>query len=457
MTKTKELKIAYIGGGSLGWARSMMYDLALEERISGSVALYDINREAAQQNERMGNLISVHPDAKGKWAYTAVETIEDALTDADFVIISILPGTLDDMEADVHLPESYGIYQSVGDTVGPGGIMRAVRAIPMYVSIAEQIKEHVPDAWVISYTNPMSLCVRTLYEVFPQIKAFGCCHEVFGTQQLLADMLADMLGIHVEERKEIHVNVLGINHFTWIDRASYQGLDLLPIYEQFTAKYRDDGYEKTKDQWQTSVFHSANRVKFDLFQRYGVIAAAGDRHLAEFISSGYLKDPKTVQAWKFHLTRVDFRKQMLLEKRAETEKILTGAEKVKISPSGEEGIQIMLALAGFGEMITNVNVPNQGQMYGLPRGSIIETNALVRRDSIQPIFAGQLPPDVQQLVNHHVLNQETVFQAVMRKDKEKLFHAFLQDPLVTISRAEAESLFAQMLGSIRSYLPRWNI
>jgi len=457
MTKTKELKIAYIGGGSLGWARSMMYDLALEERISGSVALYDINREAAQQNERLGNLISAHPDAKGEWAYTAVETIEDALTDADFVVISILPGTLDDMEADVHLPESYGIYQSVGDTVGPGGIMRAVRAIPMYANIAEQIKEHAPDAWVISYTNPMSLCVRTLYEVFPQIKAFGCCHEVFGTQQLLADMLADMLGIHVEERKEIHVNVLGINHFTWIDRASYRGIDLLHIYEQFSAKYRDDGYEKTKDQWLTSVFYSANRVKFDLFQRYGVIAAAGDRHLAEFISPGYLKDLKTVQAWKFHLTRVDYRKQMLQEKRLETEKILTGADKVRISPSGEEGIQIMLALAGLGEMITNVNVPNQGQMHGLPRGSIVETNALVRRDSIQPIVAGQLPPDIQQLVNHHVSNQESVFQAVMRKDKEKLFHAFLQDPLVTISRAEAESLFAKMLGRIRSYLPGWNM
>ncbi|HZG13939.1 MAG TPA: alpha-glucosidase/alpha-galactosidase [Candidatus Bathyarchaeia archaeon] len=457
MTKTKELKIAYIGGGSLGWARSMMYDLALEERLSGSVALYDINWEAAQQNERLGNLISAHPDAKGKWAYTAVATIEDALTDADFVVISILPGTLDDMAADVHLPESYGIYQAVGDTVGPGGILRAVRAIPMYTCIAEQIKEHAPDAWVISYTNPMSLCVRTLYEVFPQIKAFGCCHEVFSTQQLLADMLADMLGIHVEERKEIHVNVLGINHFTWIDQASYQGLDLLPIYEQFAAKYRDVGYEKTKDQWLMSVFHSANRVKFDLFQRYGVIAAAGDRHLAEFISPGYLKDPETVQTWKFHLTRVDFRKQMLQAKRSETEKILSGVEKVKITPSGEEGIQIMLALAGFGEMITNVNVPNQGQMQGIPRGSIVETNALVRRDSIQPIVSGQLPPDVRQLVNHHVSNQETVFQAVMRKDKEKLFQAFLRDPLVTISRKEAESLFAQMLGNNRSYLPGWNI
>ncbi|WP_134684091.1 family 4 glycosyl hydrolase [Brevibacillus migulae] len=458
MTKGRELKIAYIGGGSLGWARSMMVDLALEERMSGTVALYDINMEAARKNERLGNMISAHPDAKGKWTYTAVATIEEALANADFVIISILPGTLDDMETDVHLPEAYGIYQSVGDTVGPGGIMRAVRTIPMYASIAQQIKEHAPDAWVISYTNPMSLCVRTLYEVFPQIKAFGCCHEVFGTQQLLADMLADRLGIEVKERQEIHVNVLGINHFTWIDRASYQGLDLLPIYEQFVAKYREEGFEKSKDDWRTSVFHSAHRVKFDLFQRFGLIAAAGDRHLAEFLSFGYLKDPETVQRWKFHLTRVDFRKQMLQAKRMETENILSGADNVKISPSGEEGIQIMLALAGFGEMITNVNMPNQGQIQGFPQGAIVETNALVRRDSMQPIIAGQLPQDVHQLVMGHVANQEAVFQAVMMKDKEKLLQAFQQDPLVSsLSRNDAASLFSQMLGNLRPYLPEWDI
>ena len=101
-------------------------------------------------------------------------------------MISIMPGTFDEMESDVHAPEKFGIYQSVGDTTGPGAVMRALRTIPMFEEFAAAIREYCPQAWVINYTNPMTVCVKTLYRVFPKIKAFGCCHEVFGTQKLLA-------------------------------------------------------------------------------------------------------------------------------------------------------------------------------------------------------------------------------------------------------------------------------
>jgi len=114
------VKIAYIGGGSKGWAWKFMADLALEESFSGEVRLYDINFEAAKTNEIIGNRISEQKYAKSKWRYRAVKEIGEALDGADFVIISILPGTLDEMEVDVHLPEKYGIYQAVGDTPGPG-------------------------------------------------------------------------------------------------------------------------------------------------------------------------------------------------------------------------------------------------------------------------------------------------------------------------------------------------
>ena len=159
-------------------------------------------------------------------------SMEEALTGADFVVISILPGTFDEMAVDVHMPERLGIYQSVGDTAGPGGMMRALRTIPIYVQFAEAIKQYSPDAWVINYTNPMSLCVKTLYHVFPQIKAFGCCHEVFGTQKVLKGLAEDVLGLRNINRRDIHVNVLGINHFTWFDYASYKGIDLFPLYRK---------------------------------------------------------------------------------------------------------------------------------------------------------------------------------------------------------------------------------
>ena len=156
------LKVAYIGGGSRGWAWGFMTDLAMDGDICGTMRLYDIDRSAAERNEIIGGKISAHPDAVSRWRYTVADSLKEALTGADFVVISILPATFEEMRSDVHLPERVGVYQPVGDTVGPGGFMRAMRTIPMFVEIAEAIRDHAPEAWVINYTNPMSLCMRTL-------------------------------------------------------------------------------------------------------------------------------------------------------------------------------------------------------------------------------------------------------------------------------------------------------
>jgi galacturan 1,4-alpha-galacturonidase len=158
----KALKIAYIGDGSRGWALGLMGDLALEPELGGTVRLYDIDWNAAKDNEIIGNRVSTQQGVKGIWKYQAVETLPKALKGADFVIISILPGTFAEMQSDVHLPEEYGIYQSVGDTVGPGGIIRALRTVPMFVEFAKAIEKYAPEAWVVNYTNPMSVCTRTL-------------------------------------------------------------------------------------------------------------------------------------------------------------------------------------------------------------------------------------------------------------------------------------------------------
>ena len=316
----KDLRIAYIGGGSRGWAWTFMRDLALEPALGGTIVLYDIDKEAAKANEIIGNGISEREEAVGKWKYIVADTLKEALTGSDFVVISILPGTFDEMESDVHEPEKYGIYQSVGDTAGPGGMVRALRTIPMFVTIAEAIRDYAPQAWVINYTNPMSLCVKTLYHVFPQIKAFGCCHEVFGTQKLLAQIAERELGITDIKRDEIIVNVLGLNHFTWFDSASYKGIDLFPVYRSFIEKHFEEGFEEKDKNWMNSTFSCAHCVKFDLFKKYGWIAAAGDRHLAEFMPPIYLKDPETVASWKFGLTTVAWRKEDL-KKRLEKSKM----------------------------------------------------------------------------------------------------------------------------------------
>ena len=453
----KNLHIAYIGGGSRGWAWGLMKDLAMDRDMCGTVRLYDIDLEAAKNNELIGNRLSQHPDVKSRWHYEAVPTLKDALAGADFVIISILPGTFEEMRSDVHAPEKYGIYQSVGDSIGLGGFMRAMRTIPMFVTIAEAIRDYAPDAWVINYTNPMTLCVRTLYEVFPFVKAFGCCHEVFGTQGLLCAMLDKEYGVPGVKRQDLYTTVTGINHFTWLSSASYQGMDLMPLYRDFCEKYAKSGFEDGHDNnWMNNTFACAHRVKFDLFRRYGLIAAAGDRHLAEFTPETYLTSPETVQHWMYGLTTVDWRVNDLHNRLARAARLVSGEEDMGLDGSGEEGHLLMKALLGMGNLISNVNVPNRGQIPHLPLGAVVETNALFSRDRIEPILTPPLPNDLHALILRHVENQENTLKAALACDRELAFDTFMKDPQMTLRKAQGKQLFNEMLENQKTYLPeKW--
>ena len=456
-----DVRIAYIGGGSRGWAWKFMSDLALEPSMSGRIRLYDIDTQAAKANAIIGNAISSRIDAVGKWTYEVSGSLQNALEGADFVVISILPGTFDEMESDVHLPERYGIYQAVGDTAGPGGLVRALRTIPMFCEIAQAIKDHAPEAWVINYTNPMSLCVRTLYRIFPQIKAFGCCHEVFNTQNVLAEIAANALSIPSVSRQDIHVNVLGLNHFTWFDHASYRSHDLFPIYADYIERHFETGYEERGHHWNDSVFGCAHRVKFDLFRRFGAIAAAGDRHLAEFMpGSMYLKDPRTVEGWKFSLTPVSWRKDDLKTRLAKSARLVNGTESIEFLPSGEEGILLLRALCGLGRLVSNVNLPNTNrQIRNMPEDCIVETNAIFSRDSVMPVCAGRITQPVLELLQPHIANQRDILDAALTHDSMLLLDAFMRDPLVCgrIIRTQGEALLHDMMMRTKAYLPGWNL
>ena len=143
----KNVKIAYVGGGSHAWAWVFMNDLAKETVLSGTVRLYDIDAEAAENNRKIGTRLFEREDVKGNFKFETSASLRKALTGADFVVISILPGTFDEMESDVHLPERCGIYQSVGDTAGPGGLVRALRTIPMYVEEGTEKVDNTVYIW----------------------------------------------------------------------------------------------------------------------------------------------------------------------------------------------------------------------------------------------------------------------------------------------------------------------
>jgi alpha-galactosidase len=270
-------------------------------------------------------------------------------------------------------------------------------------------------------------------------------------------MLEEEYGIPGAKREDIKVNVVGVNHFTWLTNARYRNIDLFPIYKEFCDKYAESGYTKGHDDnWLNSVFGCIHKVKFDLFRRYGYIAAAGDRHLAEFCEGKwYLKDPETVKKWGFDLTSVDFRREQLKERLQKSEDYRTGKLPVELEETGEDGVKQIRALLGLEDLVTNVNIPNKGQIPNLPMGAIVETNAVFRDDSLVPVEAGELPVALYGLISRIVAAQQMVVEAVANRDLELAFKAFVNDPLVTIDHETARVLFDEMVENTKAYLTEY--
>lgn len=452
-----EIKIAYIGGGSKQWARVFMSDLALTPNLGGEIALFDIDREAALRNAKIGGYINQNPKTLSKFAYRVCDNLQDALTGATFVVLSILPGTFAEMRSDVHAPEKYGIFQSVGDTAGPGGVLRAMRTVPIYEEFARQIKAVCPTAWVINFTNPMSICTKVLYDVFPQIKAFGCCHEVFHAQEFLTCVLKETRGIKVD-RSEIYTDASGINHFTWITEANYGNIDLLALLPEFEERFFEEGYFEREGQsrfaFLTDPFAYGNKVKMDLYNKYGALGGAGDRHLAEFLpNTWYLKDPQTVKDWKFQLTTVNFREKQQAERVAETVLMAEGKKPFPLTKSAEVAVEIMLALLGRGTFVSNVNTVNVGQMPQMPLGSIVETNCVFSNDQVKPIVSKPLPTAVANLVYRCCVNVDTSYEGIKQRDLGKIYLAFANQPLCsTLTMQQSMRLFEEMCYNTRAYL-----
>ncbi len=451
----EEVRICYIGGGSQGWAWKLMGDLHQQGKISGEIRLYDIDHAAAEANEAIGRKMFTYPNRKSDWSFRAVDSLREGLAGCDFVVISILPATFDEMESDVHAPEKYGVYQSVGDTTGPGGVFRAMRTIPMYRVIAEAIRDYAPGAWVINYTNPMGVCTGALYAFFPGIKAFGCCHEVFGTQRVLLAAINELLGEPDVNRRELRTNVLGVNHFTWITEASYKGVDLFPLYHTFVDRHYETGY--AKEEPPELYFGCRERVKFDLFRRFNAIAAAGDRHLAEFMPE-YLSDPAHVQEnWGFMLTPVSYRKENKLSLWEKSRAYASGEREIPVEVSHEEGVAQMCALLGLGNLVTNVNLPNRGQL-DVPLDTVVETNALFTKNSVRPVVAGPVPENLRPLLLPHMRNQQLLIQAGVEKNASKAYAAFCAEPMLAgLTERDKKGLFTEMFRNTEAYLRDYSL
>ncbi|MBE3638198.1 family 4 glycosyl hydrolase [Mangrovicoccus algicola] len=448
------VQIAYIGGGSLNWAPKLMADLAHDRRLAAEVRLYDLDLAAAQRNAAMGARFA--PVSAGTPArYRACASLAEALAGADIVVVSILPGRFEDMAQDIGIPARHGIPQAVGDTVGPGGFVRALRAIPMLAEIGRAIGEHAPRAHVCNLTNPMSVLTGALYRGFPQIRAWGECHEVTKLRKQVAWIANRAAGAPRHSHRDVEVNVLGINHFTFVDRIAVAGRDMLPAYRDFAAAHGGTGWveaEPDPADEHERYFGDRSKVKFDLLRRFGIPAAAGDRHLAEFLpAADYLDDSA---GWGFGLTPVEYRQREQAAKRAAAEALARGDTAPAPGRSDEALVDQIAALMSGTPCISNVNLPNRGQIAGLPEGAVVETNAVFSGLGVTPVIAGRLPAALEPLVAAHAARQVALLDAVMADEAAALFPLFHSDPLVApLEEAKARMMFQEMIAATGAWIP----
>jgi alpha-galactosidase/6-phospho-beta-glucosidase family protein len=437
-------RIAFVGGGSYQWGPKLIQDVALNEELrGGTLVLHDINGEALQDMYEWGTRALDAAESYLKLEKT--RWLEEALRGADFVVLSISTGGLDATALDLEIPARYGVVQTVGDTVGPGGLFRGLRNIPVVVEIARSMEEYCPHAVLLNLTNPLTVLTRTVTKA-TSIKAVGLCHELFNT----LGMLSTMFDVPEEA---INARVAGVNHFIWVTDVSVHGRNVTD--EAFRRISGGEAREISLSDadGDTDPFTNTWGFRTELCRLYGYLPAAGDRHLCEFVP-GYLRDEKERERLDLRVTTVDVRRERLTADRESVRRMVRGDEPIPTGRSREEISDIMAAMWTGEDSVNIVNLPNAGQVRDVPLGAVVETYGALNGSGASGIVFGELPPPVAALVHPHVFNQETIVQAGLTGDADLAFRAFLNDPLVG-SRPDARTMFEKMFEAQREYLPQF--
>ncbi|MGN1305028.1 MAG: alpha-glucosidase/alpha-galactosidase [Oscillospiraceae bacterium] len=447
MNNDKRIKIAYIGGGSFNFGWKLFSELAAEE-ICATVNLYDKDKQLSLTNEVIGNNLREDPRCKSDIIFLACDSPEDALKDADIVLMSISRSSADDEAALHSIIEKYGIIQTSGEQTGPIGVINALRILPDHIKYAELIKKHCPNAWIINLSNPMSECMDIMVKAFPEIKIFGSSNELFQTLEFIGGLVETEKGITNVRRRDIKYNLIGISGFSWFDKISYNGEDIMPIFRKYAEKFYKTGYELHPGEYKTNPFSSANKVKFDLFLRYGAIPAVSDRTIAEFCPPWYLKSKMTIENWKFSGPAVNYSKKLSIDRQGRVKPLMSGKESLSIGGYTSDVVLQIRALIGNGNLITNACRINNGQISNLPENAIVASNVLISKNNVQTVNSGSLPDELAAIAIRHISNQNMIVRSVIEKDLDIAFNAFLNDPLVCIDLDSAGELYKEMLSAV---------
>ncbi|MCX7683438.1 MAG: hypothetical protein N2508_15965 [Anaerolineae bacterium] len=414
-------KIAFIGGGSFLWTPLLVTDIALTGTLAGAeLMLHDINAEALDLLARAARCIVAQ--VGGDLHISTTLDRAEALEGADFVVLCVAIGGLAAMRNDLEIPERYGIRQSVGDTVGPGGLARALRHIPFAVQLAREMEQLCPDAWLLNLTNPMTTICRSITRA-TRIRTIGLCHEVTGVRQHLSWLLNVPL-------EKITLEVAGINHLPVILRCDADGRDGLALLRAWLTTH--DALACAQDVTFNNVFDvfvDRLALKLTLFEQLGLLFGAGDRHIAEFFPHVLTEQTGWGRRYGILLTTVEQREEMARVRRAQIEYFVSGGY-CKLEKSAEQLAPVMAALLGGPAGRFVVNIPNRGQVDNLPRDAVVECVAEIDGLGVHPLAVGELPLAAYAILAPHVARQELIVEAALTGERAPALAALATDPLV---------------------------
>ena len=420
-------KIAVIGGGSVLWMPRLGCDMFLEDSLDGSeLVLVDIDQAAAKLVQSyLQECVRV---LDKKWKIT-IASEDDALKNADCVVVSISTGGFEAMDKDYTIPEKFGVYHAVSDTTGPGGIFRTLRNAPVFLKLAEKMAKLCPNAWMVHVTNPLSQITR-IVNASGLVRCCGLCHEVAGQLHQLQGFLG------ITDPNDLDANVVGVNHFT-IFTELYSRTVKDPMAKIKLADYMQYRAGELGSGTVDDLVVKGGFKEFPLYLNFylkeilGVYPAAGTVHIAENFPR-FFNDNELYK--KFYLYRKGVlpvrpnNKQIIVER---LQKTLADKE-VPRETANRSREMLCDALVGLltGEKRRIIaTLPNAGQIGNLPRDASVETWASVSLDTITPVLSGNIPMSCYGFMASVVAEQELTIQAALTKDRSLVRQALFASPL----------------------------
>ena len=423
-------RIAFVGAGSVEFTKDLLGDLlSFPELADATIALHDIDRERLDAAEAMARWT-----ASTLGAPATIEAHLDrraALAGCDHVINMIQVGGHAATLVDFEVPKRFGLRQTIGDTLGIGGIFRALRTIPVMRGIAADMFELCPDAWLLNYTNPMAMLCWSVYAGTPISRVVGLCHSVQWTTR----GLAELVGVPYEEVEYLGA---GVNHQAWILQLRHRGRDLYPLLDE--AIERDPELRR--------------RVRVEMYRRLGYFPTESSEHSAEYLP-WFLRSDEMIERFRVPVDEYVRRSEENLREYDAMRRTLAEGGSFEIERSLEYASLIIHSIATGEPRVIYGNVPNQGLISNLPRGACVEVPCLVDGNGVQPTAVGSLPPQLAAL-NRTFLNVcELTVRAALEGTREHVVHAALLDPntSATLAPEQIEQLVDALVEAHGDALP----